>query len=150
MSVTNPRRALLEIVHADVVGLEHDLPTSGEPCSNQILHHLVLAVDHHMLANQVGEIDPMIRAIEPHDHTRMQHAFLPHARAHSRVVQQLLRSVLQHTRANAVFDVVARTRLEHDRFDALQMQQMRQQQPSRAGSNNTNLRPHPMPPCARV
>ncbi len=93
-------------MHADIVRLEHDVPTSGEACGNQVLHHLVLAVDHHVLANEVGEIDPMIRAIEPHDHTRMQHAFLPHAGANARVVQQLLGYVFQHTRANAVLDVV--------------------------------------------
>ena len=125
MPIADPRRAILEIVHADIVRLELDLSTSGEACGDQVLHHLVLAVDHHMLANEVGEIDPMIDAIEPHDHTRMQHAFLPHARTDSRVVQQLLGTVFQHARANAVLDIVPRTSLEHDELDALQVQQMR-------------------------
>ena len=105
MPIADPRLPGLEIVHADALGVEHDLPTGAQACGDQVLHHLVLAVDHHVLADEIGKIDAMVRAAEPHDHARVQHAFPPHALADTGIVQQLLRAVFQHAGADAVLDI---------------------------------------------
>jgi hypothetical protein len=110
----------------------------------------VLAVDHHVLANEIGKIDAMVRAAEAHDDPRVQHAFAPHALADAGIVQQLLRAVFQHAGADTVLDIRAGTRFEYDRLDALKVQQMRQQQPGRTCPHDTNLRPHPAPPATRT
>src|SRR5262249_3930254 len=53
----NFRRAAAKIVHAHVARLEQNLPAVGEPPLDQVLHHLLLAVDGHALADELAEID---------------------------------------------------------------------------------------------
>ncbi len=142
--ISDARLRCVEVMHADIGGLEQDLSIRGQSRRDQILHHLVLAVDHHMFADEFRKIDAVIGAIEAHHHTRMQHALAPHAFADPGFVQQLLGAVFQHARTNAVLDVFARSRFQHNGLDTLQMQQMRQQQSGRTSPDDTNLRSHPV------
>ena len=50
--------------------------------------------------------------------------------------------MLQHACAHAVLDVIAAARLDDDGLDALEMEQMRKQQPGRPGADDADLRPH--------
>src|SRR5258708_3979576 len=45
LQVANLRRGSIEVVDADVAGLENDLATSGQPCRDQILDDFVLSID---------------------------------------------------------------------------------------------------------
>jgi hypothetical protein len=57
-------------------------------------------------------------------------------------VEQVDRRLLEHAGPHAGLDVGARARLEHDRLDALQVQQVGQQQPGRAGPHDPDLGLH--------
>ena len=50
--------------------------------------------------------------------------------------------LLEHAGAHALLDVLARARLEDDRLDALQVEQVGQQQPGRAGADDPDLGVH--------
>ena len=47
--------------------------------------------------------------------------------------------------ADALLDVLAAARLEHDRVDALELQQAGEHQARRAGADDADLRPHQPP-----
>ena len=69
-------------------------------------------------------------------------ALAAHALAHARGVQQIDGALLEHARADPLLDVLATARLEHDRLDALELEQLRQHQPRRAGADDADLRAH--------
>ena len=48
-------------MNAHVARLEQDLAAIGQAPRHQILHHLLLAVDGHALADQIAEIDVVQR-----------------------------------------------------------------------------------------
>ena len=48
-------------------------------------------------------------------------------------------ALLEHARAHAFFDVGAASCLDHDRFDAVQVQEMRQQQSRRTRPDDADL-----------
>ena len=58
------------------------------------------------------------------------------------LAQRLDGAVLEHAGTHPVLDVVAIARLEHHRLDALQVQQVRQQQPGRSGTDDRHLGAH--------
>ena len=60
--------------------------------------------------------------------------------ADPRLGEQLDRSLLQHARADAVLDVVAAAVLEHDRLDPGALEQSRERQPGRPGTDDADLR----------
>ena len=147
--IADARPVGLEVVHADIIGLEHDLPARGQTRSDQVLHHLVLAVDHHVLADEIGKINAMIGASKAHD--RRPDAAYPRAasarrrRSHSAIA----RCRIPERRRECGFRHSPRDRASSTiELDALQMQQMRQQQPCRTCADNANLRAHPSPPSA--
>ena len=55
--------------------------------------------------------------------------------------QQVDRPLLQYSRADAVLDVVAASGLQHDRLDALDLEQPREREPGRAGADDADLGP---------
>ena len=52
VAIADFRRAAGEIVHAHIACLEQNLAAVGEPPLDQILHHLLLAVDGDALADE--------------------------------------------------------------------------------------------------
>ena len=75
-------------------------------------------------------------------------ALQPLARA--RLGQQVDRGLLEHAGPDAVLDVVAAARLDHDRLDALHTQDLGQRQPRWARADDADLGAHlaQYPPCA--
>ncbi len=69
-------------------------------------------------------------------------AVLPHARADARLDEQVGGALLEHAGAQPLLDVLAAVALEHDRGDALAVQQVREQQPRRPGADDANLGLH--------
>src|SRR5262245_39521114 len=51
-------------------------------------------------------------------------------------------ALLEHAGADAVLDVLAAAVLEHDRLDALEVEEVREQQAGRPGSHDSDLCPH--------
>ena len=120
---------------ADVVDLEQQRPAVGEPALNQILHHLLLAVNGDALVHQRLEIDAVQVAVDADIDAPMQHAFALHALADANIAEEIGGPMLDQAGANAVFDVVAAAIFDDDRLDALQVQK-----PSPASGRRAPLR----------
>ena len=103
-----------EIVDADVGDLEQDLSAVGEPAGDQVLHHLLLAVDRDALADQLAEIDVVQRAVEAEMHAVVEQALALHALADAGLDQQVARPLLDQAGADAALDVVAAAVLQDD------------------------------------
>ncbi len=70
----------------------------------------------------------------------MHQAFAAHARADARFVKQLRRSIFEDAGAHALFDVLARTRLEHPRLNAGEVQEMRKDEAGWSSPDDADLR----------
>ena len=81
----------------------------------------------------------MVARAETQDDALVRQAIRLHARADAGFDQQLFDDVFQDAGANAVLDVVARAGFQDDRFDAAQVQQVRQQQAGRARADDADL-----------
>ena len=73
-------------------------------------------------------------------------ALAVHALAALGLAHQLGEAMLQHAGANSRQDVFAAVLFQHHGFDALQMQQLGQQQPRRAAADDANLDFHLVSP----
>src|SRR5207245_699458 len=65
-----------------------------------------------------------------------------HALADPRLAQEIGGALLEHARPYALLDVLAAAVLEDDGVDALEVQQVRERQPGRAGADDPDLRAH--------
>ena len=65
-----------------------------------------------------------------------------HPLADAGLAQRLRGAVLEHAGPDALLDVAAVAALEHHRVDALQVQQLREQQAGWAGADDGDLGPH--------
>jgi hypothetical protein len=108
----------------------------------------VLGVDGDGLAGQLGEVDAVAAAVEGQLETVVQGAFGAHALADAGLVQDVHRALFEHAGADRGFDLGPGARFEHDRFDALQVQQVGKQQAGRAGADDGDLGAHGLSPCA--
>ena len=66
----------------------------------------------------------------------------PQPVADAHLDQQVDRALLEHAGADAALDVLAAARLEHDRLDPAQVQQVREHEPGRPGADDADLRSH--------
>ena len=108
----------VEVVHADVVDLERIAHAVGEQPRDQVLHHLLLAVDGDALADQLAEVDVMRLAAEAEMDAVVEHGLALQALADAGVDQQVGDPLLEQAGADAVLDIVAAAVLEDDRLDA--------------------------------
>ena len=136
----HPRRIRLDIVHADVVHLEQGPPAGREPEPDEILHQLLLPVDHDRApAGQLGKVDAVPAPVEAQLDAAMDEPFAAHALSRAALLEDVHRALLQHARAHAVLDVVPAPCLDDDRLDALEVQEMGEQQPGGSGADDGDL-----------
>ena len=137
-------RVAVEAVDVRRLRLEQDRAAAAKPRRDQVLHHLLLAVDGDDLARrQHRQVDVDDAAAEADVEPRVGHALAMQPLAGAELVHQIDGALLQHAGAHAAFDVVAAPRLQHDAVDAGAMQQQRQEQPGRTGADDADLRAHP-------
>ena len=138
------RRPLaVEAVDVRRLGLEQDRAAARQPRRDQILHHLLLAIDRDDLARrQHRQVDVDDAAAEADVEPRVGHALAMQPLAGAELVHQVDGALLQHAGAHAALDVVAAARLQHDAVDAGALQQQRQEQPGRTGADDPDLRAH--------
>ena len=74
----------------------------------------------------------------------MRHPFGIHPLADTGLAQRLDRAVLEHAGAHPCLDVGAVATFQHDRLDALQVQQLRQHEAGRSGADDRHLGAHPV------
>src|SRR5262249_15515619 len=145
----NFRRAAAKIVHAYVARLEQNLPAVGKPPLDQVLHHLLLAVDGPALAGELAEIDVVQGAAERKIDAVVEHALALHARADAGLDQEIARPLLDQAGADAALDIVAAAVFQDDALHAIEVEEMRQHQPGGPRADDTDLRAHLALPAVR-
>src|SRR5262249_12651037 len=129
-----------------VFGLENQLARRGDARRDQVFDNLGLAVNGDRLAGQVDEIEAMAPAVNAQLHAPVQQSFALHAAADLGGLKQLDRTLLGHAGADARLAIGAVVALEDDRVDAVERQQLREQQPRRPCADDANLGAHS--PCS--
>src|SRR5215813_9730727 len=130
----------VDILQADIGDLEMQRQSGGEPRGDQILHHLVLAVDRDRLAGERAEVDAMVAAGEADLDSRVDEAFAPHPLAEAGRVKELDGALLEHAGPDAAFHIGARAVLEDDGIDAAAGQQTGKEQSRRSRAHDAHLR----------
>src|SRR5204862_1562192 len=113
------RRAAGEIVHAHIARLEQNLSAVGEPPLDQILHHLLLAVDGDAFADEIAEIDVVQRAAEGEIDSVVEHAFALHPRADPAFHAEVPRSLIDQPCPDAACALIAAAVFHEYSFYAL-------------------------------
>ena len=138
------RRLAVEPVDMRRLGLEQDRDAARQRHRDQILHHLLLAIDGDDLARrQHRQVDVDRAAVIADVEPRVGHALAMQPLAGAKLVHQIDGAVLQHAGADAALDIVAAARFQHHAFDAGAMQQQR------AGTDRRARAPT-MPTCVRI
>ena len=137
----------LEVVDADPLDLEQKRQPAPEPCGDQVLDHLGLAVDDDRAsAGQLAERDAVALSVELQLDPVVDDPLALQPVADAGAHEQVDGALLEHAGADAVLDVVAAPVLEHNRLDPFQLEQPRERQARRPGADDPDLRalrPHP-------
>ena len=142
----HPRPVAVEVaadsVNRDVVDLEPDVAAGLEARRDEVLDDLLLAVHDDAAPGELGEVDAVPRPREAQLGAVVRHALGIHALADAGFAQRVGGAVLEYARAHPRLDVVATASLEHDRVDALQVQELGQQQAGGTGADDHDLGAH--------
>jgi hypothetical protein len=130
-------------IGGDVLDLEQQRLAGRAPRRDQVLHDLLLAVDHDRAADQLLEVDPVPLAVVAQLDPLVDRALAVHPLADARLAQGVHRALLEHAGAHALDHVLLVAVLEHDRLDPVQVQEMREQQAGRAGADDADLGLYP-------
>src|SRR5688572_2390032 len=133
-------RRRIEVVKRRILHAEQDLSAGGEARGDQVLDHLVLDVDGDRPPGELGERDAVTAAGEAQIDAFVYEAFALHALADAALRQQVDRALLEHAGADGRFDLLAAARLDDNRGDAFEVQEMGKQQPGGAGAHDGDLR----------
>ncbi len=138
------RRAVgLQAVDRDVLDLEADVAAVAFADGDQVLDDLLLAVDRDRPpAGQRAQVDAVALAVEAQLDPVVDEPLAVQPVAQAGVGQQLDRALLEHPGAHPLLHVLAAARLEHDRPDPLEVEEVRQEQAGRPGPDDSDLCPH--------
>ena len=137
------RLVAIEPIDAGRFRIEQDRHAAREIGRDQILHHLLLAVDVDQLAaGDTGQIDVDQLAGKADVEPIVDHALAAQTLIDTEIGHQIDGALLQHTGAHAAFDILAAARFQHDAFDAGTLQQQREEQPRGSRADDTDLRTH--------
>ncbi len=142
---TRPLR--LDLPDPDVVDIEQQRPSRGEPRLDQVLHDLRLPVHRDRLApGERSHVDSVAFTRELQLDAFVHEALARHPLSHPRLGEEIDDTLFEHPRADPGFDVLAASVLQDHRLDALEMQQVRQRQAGGPGPDDRNLCSHHAPP----
>ena len=137
----NARMIARKTMQGNSIDLEQDWNLLLLCSSDEILHNLMLPIDHHGLADQLLEVEMLPFVAKAKLDASMSKPFAMHPFAESEPVDQIDRTLLQHTGPDAGFAVIAAAGFEDDALNPRSVQQVSQRQPRRTGSDNANLCP---------
>jgi hypothetical protein len=138
----DPRAVCVEVCERHLGDLEQQRPAGGEPGLHQVLDDLGLPVDHQALPGQLVQRDPVPPVLELEADPVVDESFSPHPLADPRLMKEVGDALLEDPGADPCLDVLAAPVLEHDGVDSLQVEQVRERQPRRAGPDDADLRTH--------
>ena len=129
-------------VHRDVLDLEVDRDAAIEQRGDLVLDHLLLAVDRDLAAGQPEHVDVEDALPEAHVDAGVVKALAREPLSHPDRVQHVDGVLLEQARADALLDVLAAARLEHDALDPRLLQVERQREARGPGADDADLRFH--------
>src|SRR6185503_4991839 len=132
-------RTGVEVVERGVLHPEENLSARRQARGDQILDHFVLRVDGDGPAGELGERDAMTRAAEAQVDAFVAEALALHALADAALREQVDGALLEHAGADRGLDLLARARLDHDRGDALEVEEVGKEQSGGTRSHDGNL-----------
>jgi hypothetical protein len=143
LPIIHDRRSGCEAVHAEGFGVEENLAAGREAGLNQVLDHLLLAVDHDgATAGKVAQGDAVAPAGEAQLDAVVDQALAVHARPGAALAQQIRCSLLEHAGTHTPLDILAVTMLEHDRVHTMPREQVGKGQPGGTGADDGDLGAH--------
>jgi len=126
--------------------LETDIPAAREPQGDQILDHLGLTIGRDPApAGELVEGDAMALALHRDLDAMVAEAFAIEPGMSSGLAQQLHRRGFQYAGTDAPLDMLPAAGLEDDGVDALEMEQLGEQQARRTGPDDCDLGAHSPP-----
>ena len=151
-AVAQSRAIAFEIVQFDVGRLPHDRPVAGETRGDQVARALALAIDGDGLAREAREIDAEAPAVDGQFDAFMHQPLAMQSFGDTGLLEQPHRSLFEHARAHAGFDIGPGAGFEDHAVDPVGLQQPGEQETGRPRANNADLRPllarHLLPtPC---
>ena len=145
-AVGDEGRVEIHVVRRHVLGVVDDLAAHPVARRVEVASHLGLAVDHDgAAAGMLREVDPVEPAVVSDEEAVMNLAFPVHPLAAVGLAHEVREAVLEDTRPDAPEHVLAALAFEHDRVDALEMQQLRQQEPRGPAADDADLHAHGVP-----
>jgi hypothetical protein len=136
---THGRPIRVEVVYAHLRRLVDRRATRSRSRGHQITSHLSLAKDGHAPTGQRSKVDPMQLLIERELDAVVHEAFGVQASRGVHPVEQRHRRLFEDTRANAPEHMFRSALLDEHIVDSGQVQQLPEQQPGRAGSDDGDL-----------
>ncbi len=142
LRVFDHRPVAFEIADGDVADLEVECGAALEQRRGLVLDDLLLTVDRDVAAGQPGDRDVCGASLPAQVDPAVAQALAPEPLADAEFVQKLHRVVLEQARAHPPRDVFARPVLEHHALDPLALEEQRQRQPRRTGTDDSDLGSH--------
>ena len=125
---------------SDALDLEPEVAAALQQRRDQVLDDLLLSVDRHVPAGQLGDLDVLGVALPAQVDAVVLEPLAGQPLADPQVVHQLDRVLLEQAGADAPLDVVAVAVLEDHRLDARSLQQQPEHQPRGTCSDDADLR----------
>src|SRR5438552_9838609 len=129
-----------EVVQPHIVGVVHHLAAETVARLVEVARQFGLAIDEDGIAAGIFvEIDAIQHPVMGNVESLVDFAFAIHPLAALRLAHQFGETVLQDAGADAAQHVLAAVFFQHDGVDALQMQELGQQQAGRPATDDTDL-----------
>src|SRR5581483_10763217 len=140
LAITYLRPGTVHFVDADIFDFEQHLATGSNAGIVEVLKHLSLRVNGDAFpSGEFLKVNAMPLAVEAQFDPIMHKTFALHALADTHLGEEVDGVLFQDPGAHTFFDVMTAAVFQNDRFDAVQMQEMRQHQACGPGAYNSDL-----------
>ena len=137
------RRFRLDPRERHVLRLEEQRPPALDARGDQVLDNLLLSVDRdRAAAGERRKVDPVPLAGELQLDSLVDQALAAQAVADAHLLEQVHGALLENAGSDPALDVLAAARLEDDRVDSAEVQEVRQHKAGRPGADDPDLRTH--------
>src|ERR1700733_3615646 len=136
---TDRRSIPIDIMKRHLAAFEAHISPVSQTKGDQILHHLVLSIDGHVLAREFYERDSVQQAVRSQVDAIMAQAFAIETFAGARLAQHLDAGVFQYPGPDSLLAIIAGSCFENDGADAIEVKQVGKHQAGRPCSYHARL-----------